>query len=151
MSVGDIAGLIAAIAFVLLVGLLAIPLLKVGKVLDEARRLLRNVTDETVPLINGVTETVGHTNDQLERVDAITSNVQQMTTNISALTSLFAATLGSPVVKVAAFSYGVRRAMAERRQGDVEKRVKEQIKAEKKQRGRRKASGASDTPSEPAA
>ena len=150
MSVGDIAGLIAAIAFVLLVGLLAIPLLKVGKVLDEARRLVRNVTDETVPLINGVTETVGHTNDQLERVDAITANVQQMTTNISALTSLFAATLGSPVVKVAAFSYGVRRAMAERRQGDVEKRVKEQIKAEKK-RGRRKASGASDTPSEPAA
>lgn len=152
MSVGDIAGLIAAIAFVLLVGLLAIPLLKVGKVLDEARRLLRNVTDETVPLINGVTETVGHTNDQLERVDAITSNVQQMTTNISALTSLFAATLGSPVVKVAAFSYGVRRAMAERRHGDVEKRVKEQLKEEKKQkRGRRKASGASDTPNEPAA
>jgi uncharacterized protein YoxC len=151
MSVGDIAGLIAAIAFVLLVGLLAIPLLKVGKVLDEARRLLRNVTDETVPLINGVTETVGHTNDQLERVDAITSNVQQMTSNISALTSLFAATLGSPVVKVAAFSYGVRRAMSERRQGDVEKRVKEQIKAEKKQRGRRKASGLGDTPNEPAA
>lgn len=151
MSVGDIAGLIAAIAFVLLVGLLAIPLLKVGKVLDEARRLVRNVTDETVPLINGVTETVGHTNDQLERVDAITANVQQMTTNVSALTSLFAATLGSPVVKVAAFSYGVRRAMAERRQGDVEKRVKEQIKAEKKQRGRRKASAAGDTPSEPAA
>ena len=55
MSVGDIAGLIAAIAFVLLVGLLAIPLLKLGKVLDEARRLVRNVTDETVPLINGVT------------------------------------------------------------------------------------------------
>ncbi|HEX7106302.1 MAG TPA: DUF948 domain-containing protein [Acidothermaceae bacterium] len=151
MSVGDIAGLIAAIAFVLLVGLLAIPLLKVGKVLDEARRLVRGVTDETVPLINGVTETVGHTNDQLERVDAITANVQQMTTNISALTSLFAATLGSPVVKVAAFSYGVRRAMAERRHGDVEKRVKEQLKAEKKQRGRRKASGASDAPSEPAA
>ncbi len=36
MSVGDVAGLIAAIAFVLLVGLLAIPLLKLGKVLDEA-------------------------------------------------------------------------------------------------------------------
>jgi len=151
MSVGDIAGLIAAIAFVLLVGLLAIPLLKLGKVLDEARRLVGSVTDETVPLINGVTETVGHTNDQLERVDAITSNVQQMTTNISALTSLFAATLGSPVVKVAAFTYGVRRAMTDRRRGDLEKRVKEQLKAEKKQRGRRKASAASDAPNEPAA
>jgi hypothetical protein len=33
-----------------------------------------------------------------------------MTTNANALTSLFAATLGSPVVKVAAFTYGVRSA-----------------------------------------
>jgi hypothetical protein len=47
-------------------------------------------------------------------VDAITSNVQQVTTNVSALTSLFAATLGSPLVKVAAFSYGVRQAMSGR-------------------------------------
>ena len=96
MSVGDVAGLIAAIAFVLLVGLLAIPLLKLGKVLDEARRLVGSVTDETVPLINEVTTTVGLTNHQLERVDTITAGVQQVTTNVSALTSLFAATLGSP-------------------------------------------------------
>jgi uncharacterized protein YoxC len=138
MSVGDVAGLIAAIAFVLLVGLLAVPLLKLGKVLDEARRLVGTVTDETVPLINEVTTTVGLTNHQLERVDTITAGVQQVTTNVSALTSLFAATLGSPVVKVAAFSYGVRRAMSDRRRGDVEARVKSQLKAERKA-GRRGA------------
>ncbi len=132
MSVGDIAGLIAAIAFVVLVALLAIPLLKLGKVLDEARRLVGSVTDETVPLISGVTQTVDHTNHQLERVDAITANVQQVSTNVSALTSLFAATLGSPVVKVAAFSYGVRRALGERKQADVEKRVRAEMKAERK-------------------
>jgi uncharacterized protein YoxC len=142
MSVGDVAGLIAAIAFVLLVGLLAIPLLKLGKVLDEARRLVGSVTDETVPLINEVTTTVGLTNHQLERVDTITAGVQQVTTNVSALTSLFAATLGSPVVKVAAFTYGVRRAMGERRHDDVEKRVKSELKAEKKG-GRRGASKSS--------
>ena len=132
MSVGDVAGLIAAIAFVLLVGLLAIPLLKLGKVLDEARRLVGSVTDETVPLINEVTTTVGLTNHQLERVDSITANVQQVTTNVSALTSLFAATVGSPVIKVAAFTYGVRRAMGDRRHADVEKRVKSEMKAERK-------------------
>ena len=138
MSVGDVAGLIAAIAFVLLVGLLAVPLLKLGKVLDEARRLVGTVTDETVPLINEVTTTVGLTNHQLERVDTITAGVQQVTTNVSALTSLFAATLGSPLVKVAAFSYGVRRAMSDRRRGDVEKRVNTELKAERKS-GRRGA------------
>jgi uncharacterized protein YoxC len=129
MSVGDVAGLIAAIAFVLLVGLLAIPLLKLGGVLDEARRTIGRITDETTPLINEVTTTVSQTNHQLERVDAITSNVQQVTTNVSALTSLFAATLGSPVVKVAAFSYGIRRAVTDRRREDVERKVKSEMKA----------------------
>jgi uncharacterized protein YoxC len=141
MSVGNIAGLIAAIAFVLLVGLLAVPLLKLGKVLDEARRLVGTLTDETVPLLNEVTTTVGLTNAQLERVDAITSNVQQVTSNASALSSLFAATLGGPVVKVAAFSYGVRRALSDRRRDDVTKRIKTELKSDKKA-GRR---GAGDT------
>ncbi|HMT90388.1 MAG TPA: hypothetical protein PKC73_12220, partial [Dermatophilaceae bacterium] len=37
-----------------------------------------------------------------------------MASNVNALTSLFAATLGGPLVKVAAFSYGVRSAMGGR-------------------------------------
>ena len=136
MSLGNVAGFVAAIAFVVLVALLAVPLLKLGKVLDEARRMVGTVTDETVPLLNEVTTTVGLTNQQLERVDAITTNVQQVTTNVSALTSLFAATLGSPVVKVAAFSYGLRRAVGDRRREEVQKKVKADLKAERK-RGRR--------------
>ncbi|HEX6921621.1 MAG TPA: DUF948 domain-containing protein, partial [Actinomycetes bacterium] len=35
--VGEIAGLIAAVAFVLLVGVLAVPLIKLGRVFDETR------------------------------------------------------------------------------------------------------------------
>ena len=57
---------------------------------------------------------VTSTNAQLVRVDAITSNVAAATTNVSAMTALLAATVGGPVVKVAAFSYGVRSALADR-------------------------------------
>jgi uncharacterized protein YoxC len=131
MSAGEVAGLIAAVAFVLLVGVLAVPLLKLGGVLDESRKLIKDVSDETVPLLSEVTTTVSTTNAQLVRVDAITSNVQQVTTNVSALTALFAATLGSPVVKVAAFTYGVRSALSDRSRSRVEKRVRAEIKAEK--------------------
>jgi uncharacterized protein YoxC len=131
MSGGEIAGLIAAVAFVLLVGVLAVPLLKLGGVFDETRSMIKGVSDETVPLLSEVTTTVTTTNAQLVRVDAITSNVQSATTNVSALTSLFAATLGSPVVKVAAFTYGVRSAMSNRNRDAVEKRVKSQMKAER--------------------
>lgn len=115
MSVGDAAGLIAALAFVLLVGAIAIPLWKLGKVLDETRLTVRGISEGTLPLLSEVTTTVATTNEQLVKVDTITTNVAQVSTNVSALTSLFAATLGSPMVKVAAFSYGVRQAMNGRR------------------------------------
>lgn len=114
MSLGDVAGLIAALAFVLLVGFLAYPLVKLGKVLEETRVTVRGISDGTVPLLSEVTTTVASTNAQLVKVDSITDNVAQVSTNVSALTALFAATLGSPVVKVAAFSYGVRQAMSGR-------------------------------------
>lgn len=117
MSAGDVAGLIAAIAFVLLVGLLAVPLLKLGRVLDETRTTIRGISDESIPLLQEVTTTVTHTNEQLVKVDTITTNAAQVATNVSALTALFAATVGSPVVKVAAFTYGVRQAMSGRRTG----------------------------------
>jgi uncharacterized protein YoxC len=111
VSIGDIAGVIAALAFALLVLRLGSLIGKAGKVLDEARMGVRGVSDQTVPLLSQVTLTVASTNDQIVRLDTITSNVASMSTNVNALTSLFAATVGSPVVKVAAFSYGVRSAM----------------------------------------
>lgn len=114
MTVGNVAGLIAAVGFVALVGALAYPLVKLGKVLDETRIAVRGISDGTLPLLTEVTTTVATTNEQLVKVDSITNNVAQVSTNVSALTSLFAATLGSPVVKVAAFSYGVRQAMSGR-------------------------------------
>ncbi|MEH3078128.1 MAG: DUF948 domain-containing protein [Quadrisphaera sp.] len=117
MSVGDVAGLVAAIAFVVLVALLARPILKLGQVLDEARAAIKGVSDSTVPLIAEVTTTVGQANEQMEKIDTITTNAAQITTNASALTALFAATLGSPVVRVAAFTYGVRQAVNGRRAG----------------------------------
>jgi uncharacterized protein YoxC len=137
MSAGEIAGLIAAVAFVLLVGVLAVPLIKLGGVLDETRSMIKGVSDETVPLLNEVTTTVSTTNAQLVRVDAITSNIEHVTTNVSAMTALFAATLGSPVIKVAAFTYGVRSALAGRNRSRVEKQVRDQLKAEKSASRRR--------------
>lgn len=117
MSGGDVAGLIAAGAFVVLVLLLAVPLLKLGRVLDEARTTIKSISDSTVPLIGEVTTTVGQANEQMEKIDTITSNAASVSTNVSALTALFAATLGSPIIKAAAFTFGVRQAVSGRRAG----------------------------------
>ncbi|MCQ2000655.1 DUF948 domain-containing protein [Arthrobacter zhaoxinii] len=115
MSGGDIAGLIAAGVFAVLVALLAVPVWKLGKVFDEMRSAIRTLSEETTPLIDEVTTTVSTTNQQLQKVDGISSNVSDATANLSALSSLVAATVGSPLIKVSAFSYGVRSALASRR------------------------------------
>ena len=132
LTAGQVAGLIVAFAFALLVMFLGMVLIKLGQVLNETQRLVAGITDKTVPLLGEVTGTVTHVNQELVRVDAITANVQSMTGNVSALTSLFAATLGSPVIKVAAFSYGVRRAATKRQQNEVEKRIKSELKANRR-------------------
>jgi hypothetical protein len=150
MSAGEIAGLIAAVAFVLLVGAVAVPLLKLGKVLDETTKLVAGVTDETLPLLHEVTTTVTSTNRQLVRIDAITANVQHVTTNVAALSGLFAATLGGPIVRVAAFSYGVRRALTGRTRKDAERRIRIERKAARADRRAARAAARSARPPIPA-
>jgi uncharacterized protein YoxC len=115
VSAGQIAALIAAGAFVLLVLLLAIPLIKLGRTLDEATTAIRKAHQNADPLLVGANDTISHVNTQLERVDGITANAQAVTGNVSALSSVFTATLGSPLVKTAAFSYGVSKAIRARR------------------------------------
>jgi uncharacterized protein YoxC len=132
IDVGDLVGLIFAAAFALISLALIWVLLKLRRTVEELTRLVAGITDKTVPLLGEVTTSVEHVNDQLVRVDTITGNVESITTNAKALTGLFSATLGGPLVKVAAFSYGVRRAAAKKQEADVRKRVKAEIKTEKK-------------------
>ncbi|MCU1637273.1 MAG: hypothetical protein JWQ68_2512 [Cryobacterium sp.] len=110
MSGGDIAGLIAAGVFAVLVGLLAIPLVKLGRVLDEATKAIRDMSTNVAPILEETTTTIQHTNRQLDRVDTITHNVADVTGNVSALVALFAATVGGPLIKLAGFSAAVRAA-----------------------------------------
>lgn len=136
MSAGQIAGLIAAGAFVVLVLLLAIPLIKLGRTLDEATIAIRKAREGSDPLLDGANTTLSHVNTQLERVDGITANARAVTGNVSALSSLFTATLGGPLVKAAALSYGLSKAIRARRRKDLEDDGKHARKA--KRRGGRK-------------
>lgn len=115
MSAGQIAGLIAAGAFVVLVVLLAVALSKLGRTLDEATVAIRKAHEGSVPLLDNAQVTLQQVNTQLERVDGITTNARTVSANVSVLTSLFTATLGGPLVRAAAFSYGLNRAVKARR------------------------------------
>jgi uncharacterized protein YoxC len=129
VSVGQIAALVAAIAFVLLVLLLAVPILKLGRTLDEATLAIRKAHEGAGPILVNAANTLEGVNSQLEKVDEITVNAQSVSSNAAALTSLFASTVGGPVVKVAAFSHGIRSAAKKRRVSELEREVKKKSRA----------------------
>lgn len=134
MSAGEWAGLIAAIALAVLVVLLAVPLLKLGRTLDETTLTVRQVREQTGPILSQASTTVTHVNSNLERVDDITGNAANVSSNVAALTSVVAATVGSPLIKVAAFSYGVRSAARKKREGQAIAEANANAKAERRAR-----------------
>lgn len=122
MSVGEIAGLIAAIAACVFVALAAVPLLKLGRVLDEARIAVRDLGHNSVPVLQELKGTVSLTNEELGKLAVVTDDVSRVSghatvvsENAAQMSTLFAATLGGPLVKTAAFSYGVRKAFKGRK------------------------------------
>jgi uncharacterized protein YoxC len=119
MSGGAIAALVAAIAFVLLVLLLAVPLLKLGRTLDETTLAIRKTHDGIAPLLTDAQSTIAAVNAQLDQVEGISQNVNSMTTNVAAMTSIVSSTLGSPLIKAAAFTYGVRKTVSDRRDAEA--------------------------------
>jgi Bacterial protein of unknown function (DUF948) len=112
VSGAEVAGLIVAVFWAILVSFLAVALARLARTLRRAADLVTGVTARAVPLLDEATVAVRAANAQLARVDTITADVQEVTSNASALSTTVAATLGGPLVKVAAFGYGVRRAMS---------------------------------------
>jgi uncharacterized protein YoxC len=129
VSGGTIAAIIAAGAFVLLVLCLAYPLLKLGRTLDEATLAIRAAREGATPLLSEAQDTIAQVNSQLDQLEGISKNVNSMTTNVSALTSIVSSTLGSPLIKAAAFSYGVRKTVHDRRDAQLLREAKSKHRA----------------------
>jgi hypothetical protein len=113
-----VAGILVAVFWAILVSFLAVALARLAQTLKATTKLVADVTDQAVPLLAEASTAVRSAQTQIERVDAIASDVQEVTSNASALSTTVASTFGGPLVKVAAFGYGVRRAMGGRREGE---------------------------------
>lgn len=123
MSGGEVAGLLVAVFWAILVSFLAVVLVRLAQTLKAATKLVKDVTERAVPLLGEASETVRNAQTQLEKVDAIASDVQEVTSNASALSSTVSTTFGGPLVKVAAFGYGVRQALGSRSQPPTRRRT----------------------------
>jgi len=145
---GQIAALIAAGAFLMLVIVLAVPILRLRHTIDAATDTLRAVQVRTGPLLDNVHLTVDNVNTalsqahvtldgvnvQLAKVDTMTAHAASATANISNLVTVVSAAAANPLVKAAAFSFGLRRANAARRGAEEDREVRSTLKGQRKAR-----------------
>jgi uncharacterized protein YoxC len=152
VSGGQIAALIAAGAFLMLVLVLAIPILRLRRTVDAATLALDSVAQQVGPLLGNVNTTVENVNGalvqvhtsldgvnvQLARLDTITGHAQIVSANVANLATLVSTAAANPLVKVAAFSYGMRKAAANRRQAQEEREMRTLLKEQRRtaRRGR---------------
>lgn len=108
MGVGEVAGLIAAIAFAVLAGFLIYPLIRLGKLLDQISLTVKQTGDHALPTLDESVTTIKQVNRSLQDVNEISSAASTTANNIGALTDLYGSFLGKPLIKVASVFYAAK-------------------------------------------
>ncbi|GIF71484.1 DUF948 domain-containing protein [Asanoa siamensis] len=146
MDGGEVAWLVVAGAFLMLVLVLAVPILRLRKTIDAATNAINDLNDRTGPILANANTTIEgvnvalsqvHTsldgvNIQLAKIDTMTGHAQNVTANVANLTTVVSAAAANPLVKVAAFGYGVRKAAAARRNAEDEREVRATLKQQRR-------------------
>ncbi|MCI1253766.1 MAG: DUF948 domain-containing protein [Bifidobacterium tibiigranuli] len=108
MGVGDIAGLVAAIAFAVLAGFLIYPLIRLGKLLDQIAETVKQTGDHAMPTLDESVTTIQQVNKSLEDVNKISSAASTTANNVGALTDLYGSFLGKPIIKIASATFALK-------------------------------------------
>ncbi len=116
-SAGDVALVILAAFWGLLVLFLCIVLLNTFRVLESTKMLIDGIREETVPLLLEVKTSVGNVNKELDRVDGMMETAGRIVKRLEKVSSLVEQAVSSPLVKVIAFGAGVGRAASRFRGG----------------------------------
>ena len=98
MGPGGIATIIAAASLFVIAVALGYAILRLSRLIDEAKVTLKAFTDETTPLIKESTRTVELVNGPLESINRITKNVESVSDKIAGATDNFVSK-GGPAVK----------------------------------------------------
>jgi hypothetical protein len=125
MNAGQLAALIAAAFFAIGVCVAVYVMLRFARLITQASTVLTGYSDATEALIGRAQAAVDRADEQLARTGALTESVEAVSDSMSDLSEQVSAVagsarmiangLGAPVLRFAAASYGVRRALARRR------------------------------------
>ena len=127
MNAGQLAALIAAGFFAVGVCAAVYVLIKLARLISLAGTVLTGYRDATDNLLRRAQSAVDRADEQLARTHALSESVEAVSGSLTDLSEqvsavagsarLIANGLGAPVLRLAAASYGVKRALALRRAG----------------------------------
>jgi uncharacterized protein YoxC len=129
MNAAELAALIAAVFWALLVCVGVFVLFRLGRLLSESSRLVADVRERGDVLlqraqtaVDGAQAAVDRAGSQLDRTESVTASMDELGTGmtelarqVTALAGLGQAIAGGPAGRVAALAYGVRHAVSLRR------------------------------------
>jgi uncharacterized protein YoxC len=110
VSLLAIAWTIVAFLVGALVVVLCVVMANLFRVLTSTKDLIDGVTKQTVPLLGEVNTTVAMVNQELGRVDGILATAEGVTASVGGMVNTVSAAITSPLVKLSAFAYGLRKA-----------------------------------------
>jgi len=115
LTAGEVAGLIAATGWIVLVCVLAMVLVKLARLLTETTKAVSELNARLTPLLDDMSVTVNETNRRLVAVEAIARDVKQVSGQAAKLSAVTQTIFTGPLIKVSSLGYGVRRAIEARR------------------------------------
>jgi uncharacterized protein YoxC len=122
VSLLAIAWTIVAFLVGALVVVLCVVMANLFRVLTSTKDLIDGVTRQTVPLLGEVNTTVALVNQELVRVDGILTTAEGVTASVGNLVTTVSNTVTSPLVRLSAFVYGLRKAVGKAAEGEEEPR-----------------------------
>ena len=97
MGPGGIATIIASCALLIIAVAIGYAVIRLGRFIDEAKLSLKNLTNETTPLIKESTRTVELVNGPLESINKITKNVESVSEKVVGVAENFTSKGGTAV------------------------------------------------------
>jgi uncharacterized protein YoxC len=119
-SAGDVALIVLAAFWALLVLGLCLVLVNTYNVLTSTKILIDGIREETVPLLSEVRNSVVKTNRELDRVDGMLESAGSIVARVEKISRLVEQAASGPLVRIIALGAGLSKAASRFRSGKAD-------------------------------
>jgi uncharacterized protein YoxC len=119
-SAGDVALIVLAAFWALLVLGLCLVLVNTYNVLTSTKMLIDGIREETVPLLSEVRNSVLKTNRELDRVDGMLESAGSIVARVEKVSRLVEQAASGPLVRIIALGAGLSKAASRFRSGKAD-------------------------------